>query len=643
MKPAKKNAPASASSPDATRRAPLPVRVAFLLLLVANLAAYWPCLTGALLWDDVGHITSPALQSWSGLLRIWFEPGATQQYYPLLHTAFWIEHRLWGDATLGYHLINVVWHATSACLFFVLLRRLALPGAFFAATLFALHPICVESVAWISEQKNTLSLVFYLAAALAWLRFEGERNARCYVIATLWFCAALLTKTVTATLPCALLVLAWWRRGRLSWRDDVRPLFPWFVLGVTAGFGTAWFESTQIGAQGADFAFGPIERVLLAGRVVWFYLGTLVWPLDLAFFYPRWTIDAGAEWQWLFPLASAAGLATAAWWTRRDRAPLAVALLFGGTLFPVLGFVNVYPFVFSYVADHFQYHASLAMFAFLTAVAVRGWQRLPLPRWSGRAAAAGVLVIAATLTWRQSAHYRDVITLYRATLERSPESWVAHLNLGVALSDVGENQEALPHLQRALALKPDHPETLNSLGNVLNQLGRPAEARPLLERAVQLSPRFATAHNTLGTVLMALNQPDAGLASLRRAVELDARFVTARVNLGWALANTGRPAEALAQLEQARRLEPADANVELKTALVYAMSRRFSDALPHARRAVELRPDDPDMRSVLGSLLLELGRVAEAADQFEEALALAPNHRVALAGLERARSALPRR
>ncbi len=642
MKHAKKSVPVSESSPEAAHPAPWPVGLFFLLLLSAALAAYWPGLTGALLWDDVGHVTAPALQSWSGLLRIWFEPGATQQYYPLLHTAFWLEHQLWGDATLGYHLVNVFWHATSACLFLVLLRRLALPGAPLAATLFALHPVCVESVAWISEQKNTLSLVFYLAAALAWLRFEDERTPRRYAAATLWFCAALFTKTVTATLPGALLVLAWWRRGRLSWRGDVLPLLPWVVLGAFAGLGTAWFESTQIGAAGADFTLGPIERVLLAGRVGWFYFASIVWPLDLAFFYPRWTIEAGVWWQWLFPLATVAGLAAAAWWSRRDRAPLAAALLFGGTLFPVLGFVNVYPFVFSYVADHFQYHASLAIFAFLAAAAVRGWDYLQWSRPGGRTVAAVVVLGAAALTSQQSAHYRDVIALYRATLERSPDSWVAHLNLGVALDEAGEAQEALPHLQRALALKADYPETLNSLGNVLNRLGRSAEARPLLERAIQLQPRFDAAHNTLGVSLMALGQPDAGLAAFRRALEINPRLTTARVNLGWALANTGRPAEALVQLDQVRREEPENADACFKTAWVLVTMRRLPDALPHARRAVELQPGNVDYRLVPATILLELGRPAEAAEQFEAALELAPGHPGAIRGLQEAHRRLGR-
>ena len=321
---------------------PWPAGAIFALILVGTLAAYFPALGGDFLWDDAGHVTSPALQSWSGLWRIWSEVGATQQYYPLLHTAFWIEHQIWGDATVGYHLINVLWHSLSAFLLIVILRRVAVPGAVLAGFVFALHPVCVESVAWIAEQKNTLSTLFYLAAALAWLRFEDDRRPVRYLVASLWFVAALLTKTVTATLPAALLVVAWWRCGRLTWRGEVRPSLPWLSVGVAAGLGTAWFESVQIGAAGDAFALGPVERGLLAGRVVWFYLGKLLWPAELIFFYPRWTIDATVWWQWLFPLAALALVAGLAVWSRRDRTPLAAVLLFGGTLFPVLGFVNVY-------------------------------------------------------------------------------------------------------------------------------------------------------------------------------------------------------------------------------------------------------------------------------------------------------------
>jgi tetratricopeptide (TPR) repeat protein len=617
------SSPAAAAAPGVGR---WPIGVVFALFLGVVTIAYLPCLRGDFLWDDAGHVTNPELQSWSGLWRIWFEPGTTQQYYPLLHSAFWLEHAVWGDATTGYHLINVLWHALSACLFAAILRRLAIPGALFAGFVFALHPVCVESVAWISEQKNTLSTVFYLTAMLAWLRFDEDRRRASYAIAMLWFVAALLTKTVTATLPGALLVVAWWRRGRLSWRGDVLPLLPWLALGLAAGLGTASFERVHIGATGDDFTLGIPERILLAGRVVWFYLGKLLWPAGLTFFYPRWTIDATAAWQWLFPAAALALLAGLYWLRSRSRAPLAAALMFGGTLFPVLGFVNVYPFVFSYVADHFQYLASLGLIAFFAGTAAYAFRILPWPGWSGPAVAAGVLVLLGGLTWRQSGMYRDVFTLYETTLARNPASWVAQLNYGTVLSDAGRPDESLPHLQRALELKPHYPETLNTLGNVLNQLGRPGEALPLLEQALQIQPRFALAQNTLGIVLMALGRANEGVARFQQALEIDPALAQARVNLGWALANQGRVAEAISQFEQARRLQSDWADVEFKWGITLAMNGRMTDAIPHLKRAVELQPGNPEMRYLLGRALFDTGRRPEAIEQLEAVLSAQPNH-----------------
>ena len=323
------------------------------LILGLTFACYWPALNGGLVWDDSAHVTRAELQSGAGLWRIWSDPHATQQYYPLLHSAFWIEHRLWGDATLGYHLANVLQHATAACLLVLILRRLNVPGARVAGLLFAVHPVCVESVAWISEQKNTLSLVFYLTAALAYLRFDRDRRHpsahRAYLLASLLFILALLTKTVTATLPAALLVVFWWRRGRISWRRDVVPLVPWFVLAIASGLFTAWVERRLIGAEGAAFDLTLAQRCLLAGRAIWFYLGKLLWPVHLVFVYPRWDVKtAAAGWTGYLALSV---LVTAALWIlrRRMRGPLAAWLFFVGSLFPALGFLNVYPFLFSCV------------------------------------------------------------------------------------------------------------------------------------------------------------------------------------------------------------------------------------------------------------------------------------------------------
>ena len=285
----------------------------------AVFVAYLPALNGGLLWDDLSHITVPELRSLGGLWRIWTEVGATQQYYPMLHSAFWLEHRLWGDSLVGYHLAAVALHSAAAFLLVLILRRLEVRGALFAGLIFALHPVCVESVAWISEQKNTLSAVFYLASAYVYLRFSRDATrthattsvaqpfrAVDYWLSFALFVCALLSKTVTATLPAALLLVLWWRRGRLEWRRDVLPLIPWFVAAAIAGAFTIWFEHDIIGARGADFTLSVVERLLLAGRVIWFYFAKLVWPAGLNFMYPRWTIDASAPWQYLFSIAAVA-------------------------------------------------------------------------------------------------------------------------------------------------------------------------------------------------------------------------------------------------------------------------------------------------------------------------------------------------
>src|SRR5215813_7467510 len=245
---------------------------------VVVVSAYLPAIQGGFIWDDGAHVTKLDLRSLHGLWRIWFEVGATQQYYPLLHSTFWLEHRLWGDAAVGYHIANILLHVLAASLLLIVLRRLKIPGAALAAAIFALHPVHVESVAWITEQKNTISTVFYFSALLAYLRFDEKRQVQDYAIASTIFVMALLTKTVTATLPAALLVIFWWQRGHLSWKHYVLPLVPFFVLGAAAGALTAWVERRHIGAEGAEFELTLVQRTLIAGRVVWFYLGKLVWP-----------------------------------------------------------------------------------------------------------------------------------------------------------------------------------------------------------------------------------------------------------------------------------------------------------------------------------------------------------------------------
>ena len=512
------------------------------LLLLVTVIAYVPALNGGLLWDDDGHVTKPELQSLHGLWRIWFDLGSTQQYYPLLHSAFWVEHRLWGNAVLGYHVINVLLHVTAACLVVSIVKRLSLPGAWLAGYVFALHPVCVEAVAWISEQKTTLSAVFYLAAALTYLHFDKTRRRSHYFLALALFVLALLSKTVSATLPAALLVVLWWQRKRLSWKRDALPLLPWFALGATAGLVTAWLERREIHAEGASFALTLGERCLLAGRVIWFYLGKVLWPVNLMFTYPRWKVDTSAGWQYLFPIG-VLGLAAGLWLLarRRRRGPLAGFLFFAGTLFPALGFFNVFPFIYSYVADHFQYLATLGILVPLACGLAMARGRMPAARLLVPAVAGVLLATLFVLTWRQSGMYRNAETLYRETLRRNPASWMAHNNLGVILADrPGRLPEAIAEFEASLRIKADNRQAQNNLGNaLLTTPGRMPEGIPHLQAALALNPNFPETHYNLALALSLTGRIPEAIAEYKAALRLRPDYPAARNNLGRLLSRVG--------------------------------------------------------------------------------------------------------
>lgn len=590
-------------------------------MFVAVLLAYAPIFSAGYIWDDAGHVTRPELRTLGGLFRIWFEPGATQQYYPLLHSAFWLEAHVWGDAPLGYHLLNLLLHATSACLFAAVLRRLAVPGAWLAAILFALHPVAVESVAWVSEQKNTLSTALYLFAALAYFRFDEGRAPKAYAWASFLFFLALATKTVAATLPAALLVIFWWRRGTLNLRRDVVPLLPWFGLSLAGALTTSWVEHTLIGAAGADFNLDPVQRVLLAGRAFWFYASKVIWPIDLMFVYPRWTIDASVWWQLLFPL-TAIGLVVALWF-RHWRGTLAAVLLFGGTLFPALGFINVYPFIYSFVADHFQYLADLALFALIGAGASRF-----LPRVGVGVGATFITLVALTLgvlTFRQTTMYRSEVTLYETTLARNPAAWMAHINLGISLVNAGRAADAIPHYEAALKLRPDYAEGENNLGYALNAEHRPADAIPHFERALQLHPTYAEAHNNLGISLSQLGNAAEARRHFETAVQLNPHYPEAHLNLGLTLAESGQTNAAITQFAEAARLRPGYGEAELNWAIGLTLTDRFVEAVPHFRRALDLSPDSWTTHLMYGRALARANQLDEAVAQLSIALELNPN------------------
>ncbi|MBI5769741.1 MAG: tetratricopeptide repeat protein [Verrucomicrobia bacterium] len=549
------------NAPSATPAAPAPpadrVHWPIVGLVAATLLAYLPVFRAGFVWNDDDYVTAPALRSLAGLGRIWTDVGATEQYYPLLHSAFWLQHRLWGETASLYHLVSVLLHATSAVLFALVLRRLAVRGAWLAAGLFALHPVCVESVAWISEQKNTLSLVFFLGATLAYLRWQATPDRRGYGLATALFGCALLSKSLTAVLPAALLVIAWWRHGSLDWRRDARPLALWFALGIAISLFSAWVEHAVVGAGEAALGLTPLQRCLLAGRAVWFYAGKLLWPSGLSFFYPRWEIDV-TDWRWSALAAAALALVAALGALRhRTRGPLAAALFFGGTLIPVAGFFDLYGFVYSFVADHWQYLPSLGLFALAgSGGAALGARLARFGTGWPPALAAAVLATLGAQTWRQTHQYHDLVTLFRTIQQTNPQSWMPHASLGQMLLDARRYQEALPLLERAVALSPASVQPRNNLAMTLENLGRPAEALRHFQVALARKPDSPELHYNIGNLQRRLGRSAEAIASFQLAVRLKPDFAFAHQNLAIALHETGRTTEARRHADRARRLDP---------------------------------------------------------------------------------------
>ncbi len=617
------------ASPPPDRRRDLLLAV---LLFAAALIAYFPAHAGGLLLDDDLHITIPGLRPLGGLWRIWFEVGATQQYYPVLHTAFWVEHRVWGDSVMGYHLANVLLHACSACMVVALMRKLRLPGAWLAAFLFALHPVCVESVAWIAEQKNTLSTFLALGAAVTYLDFDRSRRPSRYCLALGLFALALLSKTVVVTLPAVMLVIFWWQRSRIDLRRDVVPLLPWFFLGGAVSMVTFSVEHSLL--TGIDAAFTPslAGRVLLAGHSFWFYIAELIWPAGLTFFYPKWDMAAPAGWQFVYPLGAAL-LGVALWlMAPRRRGPLAAFLCFAGTLVPILGFFNVEWFVFSYVADHLQYLSILCFIIPATAALAMGGERLPAGARRALLPVSALLVLLlGVLTWRQCGRYADPVAFYRTALALNPESAAAHNNLGTVLAALpGRIPEAIAEFQAALRLGPNAPDGEENLGTVLlEDPARLDEAAGHLEAALRVRPNRKSTHDKLASVYSQMpgRTPDA-IAQYGASLKIDPADAADHNYLGnLLLQDPGRLGDAEAEFEAAVRLKPDFAEAHDNLASAWArMPGRASDAIGEYREAIRLSPGLAEAHNGLGlSLAQTPGQLDAATAEFREALRLKPD------------------
>lgn len=575
------------------------------LLVCATIIAYQQAWHAGYIWDDDVYVTgNKLLTAPDGLRRIWFSLDSPSQYFPLVYTTFRLEHALWGLDPAGYHWVNILLHTANALLVWRLLRVLRIPGAWLGAAFFALHPVQVESVAWITERKNVLMGFFFLLALLAWVEFVAERPRgrwRFYGLALVFYVLALCSKTTACTLPAALLLVLWLQKKPIGWRRLLE-VVPFVVLGLAMGLVTIWWERYHQGTRGADFAIGLPERVLVASRAIWFYLGKLIWPAHLSFSYPRWNISAAnpLDYAWLLAIAL---LGVAIYFARRrvGRSLEVAALFFVATLSPVLGFIMLYTFRFSFVADHYQYLACIGPLALAAAgIALAFEQR---KRWQKQALAGVLLLPLGLLTWRQCAMYANLETLWRTTIAENPASWMAHNNLGTALLREGRLNDAIAQFDKALKIDPQYAAGHNNLGNALLRVGRVEESYEHLQKALAIDPHYAEAENNLGNTLLQIGKLDEAATHYGKAVEIDSHYAEAYNNLGAVFLQMGRPEESLADLEKALKLDPASPPAHNNMGNTLLRLGRPGDALAQYDQAVTLDPDNVNALNNLAWLL----------------------------------------
>ena len=596
-------------------RIPLWQRTAFRasVLLALTLLVYLPSYRAGFIWDDDTYLTKNPLmqQGWAGLHDIWFSPKPIA-WFPLTFTSFWLEWRLWGMNSAGYHIVNVLLHAANAVLLWRVLRQLRIRAAWMAALLFAVHPVCVASVSWITERKNTLSMLFYLLCLLLYLRSESApqparplERARdeipqpafasslthhplsLYLLSLFAFVLALLSKTSVVMLPFVLLLIAWYRRGNLTRRDFQRAL-PFFAAAFVMGLVTLWFENYRAGPEDPPDAM-PI-RLLAGTRAFWFYLEKIVLPHNLMMIYPRWQIDPRSPVSYLPGILGIGAFLL--FWGVRNRWGRPWLFAFGYFLFalaPVMGLFNVNFFTCSQVSDHLQYLAIPGMIAFLAAGLSRASQCLH-PTIS-RFLAAVLVLFLCVLTWQLQKPFANPEALWRDNLAGNPDSWKVHNCFGTALAANGKLEAAVDELQAALRTAPDHGDLHFNLARALQLAGRLGDSIQEYRIALQNRPQFPQkVHFELACAFAQQGKLEEAIAGFEETLRLQPDLAEAHYYLGSALLKKGLAGEAVAQLQQ----------------------------------AVQIDPQLPNAHSDLGNLLLQQGRVIEAIDHYQAAINLQP-------------------
>jgi tetratricopeptide (TPR) repeat protein len=616
-----------------------------LILFLAVVCAYAPVWWAGYIWDDPYILTeNPVIIGPLGLKEIWTTSAA--DICPLTLTTFWVEHALWGLAPLPYHVVNVLLHGACAIILWRILLILKVPGAWFGAALWALHPVQVESVAWITEMKNTQSGLFFLLSVLFFSKVlkapddKGRRPVRWnYPLMLLCAALAMASKSSTVILPLVLVMCAWWVEGRWHWRNLTR-VGPVFLMSIAAGVVSMWTQKLQL-LRGNEPQWAQTwpERLVNGGDAVWFYLGKLLWPHPLLPIYPRWEFDAGRWFSYLPLLAVIVVLFILHFIRGRWPRPCFFAFsYFLLALLPVLGFVNMSFFRYSFIADHFQYLASIGPLALAgaglaKAVDFAASRRTALASSLG----AGLLLLLGVLSGQRAALFENEETLWTDTLAWNPNCWIGHYNLGIVYFQKGQGDKAIEHYRKALEINPDYAEAYTNLGNALSQDGHVDDAIVQYQKALDISPNDAKAHNDLGVAFYRKGQLNDAAAQYKKSLEINSEDPSTYDNLGVVYSLQGQPDEAVAQYQKALEVDPDNVETLYNLGVVLAQKGDIDDAISQYQKVIKIRPTYGEAYTNLGIAFFKKGQVDKAQALFNEAVRLNPNDVVAQSNLAKVR------
>ena len=580
------------------------------VIIVAAAVIFWPTLHGDWLWDDDTDITqNPFTQSANGLWSIWFEPGTQFDYYPMKASVQWAQWHLWGNDTLGYHVTNLMLHIISALLVWRLFHKLGLKLAWLGGLIFAVHPVQVESVAWIAELKNTLSMPFFLLAAIFYLDFDEQRRPRDFMFSVGCFLLAMLTKPAMVMFPVVILLYAWWKRGRIG-RDDLKASAPFFAVSLVMGWVTlrcgVWYnELHPLSYQGPELG-GILSRLALTGSSLAFYFWKSIWPTLLLPIYPQWSVAPPSLLQFLpWPL-----LGGFLFWFWTKRQSWGRDVLFGTSFFlllllPFCDVVSANYMGVTWVMDHFLYIPILGLIGLVIAGLERATRWMPKPACiMGIGLLAGILMAMIAESRGYAENFVNQEVLWTYTVARNPEAWLAYNDLGKTLCQKGRVDEAIPQFQKALEIHPNYAEAYNNLGSALAQKGQVDEAMIQYQKVLVINPNVAETHNNLGQIFLQKGQLDEAIAQFQLALEINPNFAEIHTNLGNSLSKKGRVDEAMIQFQE----------------------------------ALEINPDYVDAHSDLGLALLQKGQADQAVEQFLDVIRINPGDRNAQKNLAKAQA-----